>query len=77
MGRLTMSVGLWEGPAATDSPQQSVPPQVMAAMVAAASTHGVQEVNVTPLSYMSDAHWEALATVWPPRSDESGTPSGS
>ena len=63
MSRLTVSVGLWAGP--TDaSPPQSISPEKMAEAVEAAASHGVDDVNVTPASLLTDAHWAALGEVW-------------
>ncbi|GAA1732533.1 hypothetical protein GCM10009809_30040 [Isoptericola hypogeus] len=63
--RLTLSVGLWGGSADADPPQ-AISPELMAGTVTAAATNGVTDVNVTPLSHLTDAHWEALAAVWSP-----------
>ncbi|SKC82490.1 hypothetical protein [Krasilnikoviella flava] len=65
MSRFTMSVGLWAGSADADPPR-AISPELMAETVAAATTHGVEDVNVTPLSHLSDAHWAALDQVWGP-----------
>ncbi|MFD6175820.1 MULTISPECIES: hypothetical protein [unclassified Isoptericola] len=65
MSRFTMSVGLWAGAADADPPQ-AISPAVMTATLAAASTHGITDVNVTPLSHLSPAHWAALGAVWGP-----------
>ena len=63
MSRFTMSVGLWAGSADADPPQV-ISPELMVETLGAAATHGVTDVNVTPLSHLSDAHWEALETAW-------------
>lgn len=60
MSRFTMSVGLWS--------TREVPPEMFGAAVASAETNGITHVNVTPLSLMSDADWDALAAVWNPAS---------
>ncbi|MEN5072866.1 hypothetical protein ABE437_03535 [Isoptericola cucumis] len=65
MGRFTVSVGQWAGSADADPPR-AISPQVLAEAVDAATGNGVEDVNVTPLSHLSDAHWEALASVWAP-----------
>lgn len=63
MSRFTMSVGLWAGSADADPPR-AIAPGLMAETVEAAGTHGVTDVNVTPLSHLSEAHWAALGAVW-------------
>jgi len=62
MSRFTMSVGLW----AQVEPPVAIAPEVMAQTVTAAATNGVTDVNVTPVSLMTDAHWTALREVWAP-----------
>ncbi|MFC7876377.1 hypothetical protein [Isoptericola sp. NPDC057391] len=67
MSRFTVSVGLWAGAADADPPQ-AITPGRMAETAEAAGTHGVTDVNVTPLSHLSDAHWAAFAELWGPSS---------
>jgi hypothetical protein len=59
--RFTVSVGLW-GP--NDSTVHVVSSHTMAAAVRAAETNGITSVNVTPMSLMTPAHWQALGKVW-------------
>ncbi|WP_430594925.1 hypothetical protein [Isoptericola sp. QY 916] len=63
MSRFTVSVGLWAASADADPPQ-AISPERMAATLRAATTHGVGDVNVTPLSHLSPAHRATLARVW-------------
>ncbi|MFI2102633.1 hypothetical protein ACH436_05035 [Isoptericola sp. NPDC019693] len=63
MSRFTMSVGLWAASADADPPL-AISPERMAATLEAADTHGVVDVNVTPLSHLSAAHWATLDQVW-------------
>ncbi|MEU2200180.1 hypothetical protein [Isoptericola sp. NPDC019482] len=63
MSRFTMSVGLWAGSADADPPR-AIAPGLMGETVEAAATHGITDVNVTPLSHLSDAHWAILGEVW-------------
>ncbi len=65
MRRFTVSVGLWAGSADADPPR-TISPERLAGAVDAATGNGVEDVNVTPLSLLSDAHREALASVWAP-----------
>lgn len=60
MARFTMSVGLW----ASVDPAVAIPAATMAPTVVAAATHGVTDVNVTPVSLMTDEYWSALRDVW-------------
>lgn len=73
MSRFTTSVGLWAGAADADPPQ-AIPPALMAETLDAAATHGITDVNVTPLSHLSPAHWATLETLW--RATPSGAPEG-
>lgn len=64
MSRFEISVGLW-APFSVDPPER-IPTQTLVEAVQAAGTHGITEVNVTPLSLVTDADWPALAAVWNP-----------
>ncbi len=61
--RFTMSVGLWKGPANADPPGR-ISPDELGLAVAAAQTNGIADVNVTPFSLFTDAHWTALENAW-------------
>jgi hypothetical protein len=61
IGRFTVSIGLW-GPG--DSTVHVLAPATMATAVRAGQTNGITSVNVTPMSLMTAAHWQALRTVW-------------
>ncbi|MCK9793836.1 hypothetical protein M1843_08775 [Isoptericola sp. 4D.3] len=63
MRRFTVSVGLWAGSADADPPQ-AISPALMAETIEASTTHGVEDVNVTPLSHLSAGRWAALRSVW-------------
>src|SRR5690606_746894 len=71
MSRITVSVGLWAGSSASTA---RISPEVMARAATLAATNGVRAVNVTPLSFMTDEHWSALASVWHPDAGEDETP---
>jgi hypothetical protein len=71
MSRITVSVGLWAGSSASTA---RISPEVMARAATLAATNGVRAVNVTPLSFMTDEHWSALASVWHPDAGEDPTP---
>ena len=63
LSRLLISIGLWAGEADADPPGRITPSQ-LATAVSGAEGAGATSVNVTPYSLMTDAHWEALASVW-------------
>jgi hypothetical protein len=63
MSQFAMSIGLW---GVDDSTVDTVSPETLAEAVVAAESNGVRVVNVTPMSLMTPAHWQALAEVWPP-----------
>lgn len=63
MSRFTMSVGLWKGPANADPPGR-ISPDELGRAVKAAQTNGIADVNATPFSLFTDAHWTALADAW-------------
>jgi hypothetical protein len=63
MARFIVSVGLWSG-ASSDDPQRPIRPAVLDVAVRGAATHGVTNVNVTPYSLMTEAHWEVLHAAW-------------
>ena len=65
MTRLTVSVGLWKGGPKIED-RGAIAPRTFRAALRAAETHGITSVNVTPLSLMSERHWEVLASVWDP-----------
>jgi len=64
MSRFTMSVGLW-APTSVDPPGRLSSADLGQA-VRDATTHGVADVAVTPLSLMTDQDWDVLAAVWGP-----------
>lgn len=64
MSRVEVSVGLW-APGNLDPPGR-IPTQTLVEAVRAAETHGITDVNVTPLSLVTDEDWPALAAVWNP-----------
>lgn len=71
MSRITISVGLWAGSSGSTA---RITPEDMARAVTLAATNGVRAVNVTPLSFMTDEYWSALASVWHPDAGEDETP---
>lgn len=62
MSSLEVSVGLW-APGHVD-PTDRISTQTLVEAVQAARTHGITDVNVTPLSLVTDEDWAALARVW-------------
>lgn len=64
MSRFEMSVGLWAPGVVYEA--QRIPTQTLVEAVRAAETHGITDVNVTPLSLVTDEDWPALAAVWNP-----------
>ena len=68
MSRFIVSVGLWSG-RSSDDPQAPIAPGVLDVAVRGAATHGVNDVNVTPYSLFSDAHWAVLADAWVDQGD--------
>jgi len=70
MSRITVSVGLWAGSSASTA---RIAPEIMSEAVSLAATNGVRAVNVTPLSFMTDEYWTALASVWGPDAREEPT----
>lgn len=61
--RFIVSVGLWMSPA-NDEPSDRIGPEELGAAVTAAEANGIEAVNVTPYSLMTDAHWAALRAAW-------------
>lgn len=66
MERFALSVGLWADRPETE---QSTPiaPDRFERAVREAQTNGVSYVNVTPLSLMTQEHWEVLERLWGPK----------
>lgn len=64
--RFTISVGLWARSIA--DPNGRISTSTMVEAVREAATNGVTDVNLTPLSLMTDADWTALGSVWRPGS---------
>lgn len=63
MERFVVSVGLWATEPSA-GPAEPISPERFEGALRAAATHGVADVNVTPLSLMTPDHWEVLRKVW-------------
>lgn len=59
--RFVVSVGLWTE---DQSSAQSITGKQLRQALAAAQTHGVTSVNVTPVSLMTPEDWSALEGAW-------------
>lgn len=62
MSQLEISVGLW-APGHVD-PTDRISTQTLVEAVQDAQTNGITDVNVTPLSLMTDEDWTALGALW-------------
>ncbi|MGC3995150.1 MAG: hypothetical protein QM779_13720 [Propionicimonas sp.] len=58
--RFAVSVGLWSG----EDEQSVITPAELAEAVGVATSAGLTSVNATPVTLMTQAHWDALAGVW-------------
>ncbi|MGC3995151.1 MAG: hypothetical protein QM779_13725 [Propionicimonas sp.] len=63
MTRFIISVGLWKGDTQVEN-LDSISAAELGVAVGEAATNGIIDVNVTPYSLMTDAHWASLETAW-------------
>ncbi|MGH1565361.1 hypothetical protein [Mumia sp. DW29H23] len=75
MARFVISVGLWGDGPADDA--GTISPAALDGAVRSAATNGITDVNVTPYSLMTDAHWEVLRTAWSDAAPTSTSPAES
>ncbi|NKX92303.1 hypothetical protein HF995_03290 [Sanguibacter hominis ATCC BAA-789] len=64
MSRFTFSLGLWDRTA--EAPSGRITTEVLEQALDEAQRAGVRDLDVTPLTLMTDADWAALARVWRP-----------